>query len=322
MDRPLPRLTPARPFAHSRLRIRQLLLVIALGEQRNLRRAAAALALAQPAATRQLRDLEETLGVPLFERSRKGMAPTIFGEAMIRYANLVIADLDAAREEIGALAAGRSGRIVVGATTSIAPMLLPRALARLKREQPGLRIVIQESSHELLIAALARGELDVALVRAAPGGSQQGLRYEVLYSEGFRIVAGLRHRLARAKKMTLADIADDTWILPPESVPLRRQLDTLFMTSAGRKPRDPIESASIFTNESLLQHAPFLAVMPESTARRFARRRLLAVLPIALKGLVGPVALVMRDPSPLSPAVQSLVSALRAEVARLRPRGA
>lgn len=313
--------TSGQSLARSRLRLRQLLLLRALGEQRNLHRAAAALAIAQPAATRLIKELEQTLGVPLFERSRKGMTPTIYGEAMIRHANLVIADLEAAREEIGALAAGGSGSITVGATTSIAPVLLPRALARVKGERPGLRIAIQEGNQEPLVAALARGELDIALVRAAPGASFPGLRYELLYSEGFCIVASLRHRLARAKSLTLDDLADESWILPPEPVPLRQQLDALFLSGTGRKPGNPIESVSIFTNQTLLQEAPLLAIMPETTARQFARQRLLSILPVALKGLVGPVALVMREPSRPSPAVASLVTALRAEAVALRPAG-
>lgn len=313
--------TPGRPFARSRLRLRQLLLLTALGEQRNLRRAAATLALAQPAATRLVKELEAMLGVPLFERSKKGMEPTIYGEAMIRHANLVIADLEAAREEIGTLAAGGSGRIAVGATTSIAPVLLPRALARIRGERPGLRISIQEGSHEPLMAALARGELDIALVRAAPSTAFPGLRYELLYSEGFCIVASPRHRLSKARKLTLADLAGESWILPPESVALRQQLDLLFMAGAGHKPRNPIESASIFTNQVLLQEAPLLAVMPETTARRFARQRLLSILPVSLRGLVGPVALVMREPSRPSPAVASLVAALHTEAAAQRTEG-
>lgn len=308
-------------LARSRLRLRQLLLLRSLGELRNLHRAAAALVIAQPAATRLVKELEETLGVPLFERSRKGMTPTIYGEAMIRHANLVIADLEAAREEIDALAAGGSGHIAVGATTSIAPVLLPRALARVRAERPGLRIAIQEGNQEPLVASLARGELDLALVRRAPGTEFPGLRYELLYSEGFCIVASLKHRLARARALTLGDLAGEPWILPPESVPLRQQLDALFLSGAGRKPGNPIESVSIFTNQTLLQEAPLLAIMPETTARQCARQRLLAILPVPLKGLLGPVALVTREPSRPSPAVEALVAALRVEAAALRPRG-
>lgn len=298
-------------LTRGRLRLRQLLLLQALGEERNLRRAAARLNLAQPAATRLVHELEDSLGVSLFERSMKGMSPTVYGEAMIRQANVVLADLDAARREVGGLAAGSSGRINVGTVNSIAPLLLPRALARIKAERPGLDITVHEGNSEPIIGLLARGELDLALSRAIPGATAPGLRYELLYREEFRIVAGPKHRLVRAKKLSLADLVDEPWILPPETVPVRQQLDLLFIEATGRKPKNPIESVSILTNQTLLQEAPLLCTLSAVAAERYASQRLLAVLPVTFKGLSVPVALVTREAGRPSPAVEALIAALR-----------
>ncbi|HVL36255.1 MAG TPA: LysR family transcriptional regulator, partial [Burkholderiales bacterium] len=109
---------PSSALLSRRLKLRQLLLLRALGETRNLRRSASALNLTQPAATRLLQELEAALGLQLFERSRRGMAPTPYGEAMIRHARAVLADLDGAREELAALAEGSQGRVVVGSLVS------------------------------------------------------------------------------------------------------------------------------------------------------------------------------------------------------------
>ena len=303
-----------------RLRMSQLLLLRELGEQRNLRRAAAALGVAQPVATRQIREFEQALGVLLFERSRKGMVPTAYGDTMIRQATLALSDLEAAEIEIDALASGAAGSISVGATTSIAPILLPRALARVRREHPRLRIAVREGDQQRLVADLARGELDLALLRQAPDSGLSGLRYEVLYSEGFCIVASRHHPMARASRLSLSDLAGEAWILPPESVPLRQQLDLVFLSGAGRRPANPIESVSILTNQALLQQAPLLAVLPESVARQSARQRLLSILPVRLTGLTGPVALVTRAPADPSPAMESFVASLRTEALALRAR--
>src|SRR3990170_3396374 len=105
---------PNAALLYRRLKLRQLLLLRALRDSGNLRRSAAALNLTQPAATRMLQDLENTLGLKLFERSQRGMAPTPYGEAMIRHAGAVLADLDSAREELSALADGSHGRVAVG----------------------------------------------------------------------------------------------------------------------------------------------------------------------------------------------------------------
>src|SRR5690606_24918347 len=87
----------------SRLKMRQLLLLNALGETGNLHRSAARLGMTQPAATKLLQDLEAAAGVQLFERSRRGMAATLHGEAMIRFANSLLAELDAVGTELRAL---------------------------------------------------------------------------------------------------------------------------------------------------------------------------------------------------------------------------
>ena len=302
-------------LVRGRLRLRQLLLLQMLGEERNLRRAAARIGLAQPAATRLVRELEELLGVPLFERSMKGMTPTLYGEAMIRRASVVLADLDAARSEVDVLAAGSTGRVRVGMLNSIAPLLLPRAIARVKAERPELDITVHEGNSEHIIGLLSRGEIDIALSRAVPGAAAPGLRYELLHREAFRIVAGPKHRLARAKRLGLADIVDEAWILPPESVPVRQQLDLLFIEATGRKPRHAIESVSILTNQTLLQETPLLCTLSAAVAERNARQRLLAILPVRFDGLSVPVALVQREAGRPSPAVLAMIAALRASVA-------
>jgi DNA-binding transcriptional LysR family regulator len=308
MNKPI---APGDWLTRGRLRLRQLLLLRSLGEERNLRRAAARLNLAQPAATRLVRELEAFIGVALFERSSKGMSPTVYGEVMIRHANVVLADLDAARKEVDALAGGASGRIDVGTVNSIAPLLLPQALAQVKAERPGLDVTVHEGTHEPMIGLLARGELDLVLARAMPGGTLPGLQYELLYREQFRIVSGPKHRLARAKNLTLADLIDEAWILPPETVPLRQQLDLLFVSVTGRTPQNPIESVSILTNQTLMQEAPLLCTLSVAAAERYASQRLVAILPVPLKGLLGPVALVTREASQPSPAVDALIAAIR-----------
>src|SRR5450631_3885935 len=86
-----------------RLKSRQMLLLIALQEMRSLRKAAASLNMTQPTATKLLQDLEHAIGLPLFDRGRRGVQPTNYGEVMIRHARLVLADLDRTRLELEAL---------------------------------------------------------------------------------------------------------------------------------------------------------------------------------------------------------------------------
>ena len=302
---------PPHWFLRNRIKLRQLLLVSTLGELGNLRRAAARLAMTQPTATKLLQELEHSLGVRLFERSRRGMAPTLYGEAMVRHARVLLADLDAAREDISALALGNAGRLTIGTMVSTAAVLLPRAVAALMAERPGLQISILEGTHDMLATALKRGEVDVMLGRVMGGAQMDEFDCEVLYRDEFRVVCGSRHPLARARRVKLTALAKERWILPPATTPLRQRLDILFMTQVGARPQQALESVSLLTNLTLLQETPLLGVMPADMARHFSRNGLLQVLPVPLEDLFGPVALITRANRPRAPAIADFVAALR-----------
>ena len=130
-------------FIRARLKTRQLPLLIAIAEEGNIHRAAQILNTTQPAASKLLKDMEDVLGVPLFERLPRGMRATRYGETMIRHARVALATLNQAHDEINALKAGRFGQVSVGAITSPGLMLLPPAVALVKQEHPNLRVALE-----------------------------------------------------------------------------------------------------------------------------------------------------------------------------------
>ena len=300
-----------------RLKLRQLLLLRALRDSGNLRRSAAALNLTQPAATRMLQELEATLGLRLFERSPRGMAPTPYGEAMIRHAGAVLADLDSAREELGALAAGSDGRVAVGTLMSTASLLLPRTIARAKQRSPRLQIAVLEGTHDQLLETLLKGELDLMLGRVLPGNAEGAVSVEVLHREEFRVVCGAANPLA-LKARRLGELVDRPWILPLPYVPLRQRMEALFLAETGRLPANLVESVSVLTNLSLLRESDALAVLPAETARHYAKLGLLRELSVSLKGILGPVALVTRRNHARSPAAEAFLATLRQVAAELQ----
>lgn len=324
MERPRRPAAPlaVRPdwFVRSRLKLRQLLLLLRLGETRHLGRAAEDLSMTQPAATRLLRDLEAAFGAELFQRSRRGMAPTAQGEALLRHARILVNGLGRAREELEDIGGGIAGRLRIGTLISTAPVLLPRAIARLKARAPGLRISVQEGTNDLLVAALARGELDLMLGRVLPEPEGAGLAYTVLYEEPFVVVAGRAHALAGRRRIALASLVDEPWILPPPGTAVRQEMDGRFAREAGRQPGNVVESVSLLTNQTLLEEGGMLGLLPEAAARHYARNGLLKVLPVELDRLVGPVALITRAASAPTPAATEAIRVLTEVAATLQPR--
>src|SRR5689334_25422598 len=116
-------------FLRARLKTRQLMLITAIGDEGNIHRAADVLSMSQPAASKLLKDLEDALGVALFERLPRGMRPTWYGEALIRHARMALSNLAQAGSELEALKTGRFGEVTVGAITGPALSLLPQAAA-------------------------------------------------------------------------------------------------------------------------------------------------------------------------------------------------
>lgn len=304
-------------YLRSRLKMRQVLLLVALDEQRNMHRAAASLRMTQPAATRLLGGLERMLGMKLFERGPRGLTPNAYGESLIRHARAMLSTLDHAREEMNALAEGAEGRIALGALLVAAPVLVPRAIARFKQRHPLHTVLVQEGSATALLPALRRGELDLVVGRVTSDVPGEGLAFEAFYSEPMQVVARVGHPLARRRALKLGQLAGETWIVPAADAPYRRRLDAAFRQAGAAMPRRLVESVSVAVNKMLVQRSDMLGVMPRTVAREYAALGLLRILPLKLPPPSGPVGVITPVGRPLPPAGAELIQALR-EAARQR----
>src|SRR5215217_8121335 len=167
-------------FLRARLKTRQLLLLIALDEQRNIHRAAETLHMTQPAASKQIKDLEEMLDVKLFERLPRGMEPTLFGETMIRHARMALTSLSLAHDDVLALKSGLVGQVEVGVIMTPAMSLLPKAIAKVKLQAPLLRIGVHMEPSNTLLNMLERGTLDFMIGRILDHDTNSRFTYEEL----------------------------------------------------------------------------------------------------------------------------------------------
>jgi DNA-binding transcriptional LysR family regulator len=324
---PRPERSPAPPagrilpdwYLRSRLKMRQVLLLVALDEQRNMHRAAASLRMTQPAATRLLGGLERMLGLRLFERGPRGLAPNAYGESLIRHARAMLSTLEHAREEMNSLAEGASGRIALGALLVAAPVLVPLALARFKQRYPNHTVLVQEGSATALLPALRRGELDLVVGRVSSDVPSEGLEFEAFYSEPMQVVARTGHPLARRRALQLRDLAGETWIVPAPDAPYRRRLDAAFRQAGVAPPRRLVESVSVAVNKMLVQRSDMLGVMPRDVAREYAALGLLRILPVKLPPPSGPVGVITAIGRPLQAPTAALIQALR-ETARAAAR--
>jgi DNA-binding transcriptional LysR family regulator len=305
---------PGRPqekFQQLRLKSQQIMLLAALDEHRNLRRAATAIHTTQPAATASLQQLEERLGVSLFERKPRGMLPTAFGEAMIRYARGVLHDFEHAIDEIDALASGASGLLRIGSVMGAVPTLLTDTLDRFHESNPNVRLSLLVETSDLLVPALIRGELDIVLGRLPDGFFAGNLFIEPLEAEPMCVVGRPGHPMVRKRKVAIGDLLKCRWILHPDGSPMRRRIDQAFRSAGIVAVPDILETASILATTSLLTRTDALSVVPEHVARHYAGFGMLAILPVTLPLAMDKLGLIMRSDRTASAALSAFVAALK-----------
>ena len=299
-------------FLRARLKTRQLLLLIALDEQRNIHRAAEELHMTQPAASKQLKDLEDMLDVQLFERLPRGMEPTIYGETMIRHARMALTSLSLAHEDIVALKAGLAGQVEVGTIMAPVMALLPRAISRVKQQAPLLRIGVQMETSNILLERLQHGTLDFMIGRILEKEDNSGLQYEELAEEPVCAVARVGHPMLAAQGLELKDIAPSAWILTPQGSVLRHRCDLMFHRAGLEPPVNVVDTTSQLLITTLLQQTDFLHVMPSEVARYYESLNILSILPIDLPCKMDAFGIITQRGHLLSPAANVLLSAVRA----------
>ncbi|WP_280190744.1 LysR family transcriptional regulator [Delftia sp. PS-11] len=301
-------------FSRLRLKSQQVMLLDALGRHASLHRAAAAIHLTQPAATHLLRQLEDSLGVPLFERHARGMTATVFGRAMIRYARNMLHGFDRVREEMASLAAGSAGLVRVGSVSGAVPALLVPALAHSKRQSPGLQISVQVDSSDMLVPLLLRGDLDIVLGRLPDHVSGQGMDVHLLGSESMAIAVRPGHPLAARRRLTLCQLLEYSWVLHPGASPMRRRVEQALLDAGLPHPPDVLESTSLLLTTTLLEQSNMVSVLPRDVALHYARRRMLRILPVGLPLPMAPLGIITRTDQETSPALQVFLALLRETV--------
>jgi DNA-binding transcriptional LysR family regulator len=296
----------------NRLKLRQLVLMAALGETGSLHKASERVGMSQPSATRLLHELEVLMGGSLFERTNRGMVPNDMGRALIRRAAVILAGIEQVYEETVAIREGSAGSLRIGLVPTTPARLVSEAVSALKAETPQLEIQLVVSANASLIAGVREGSLSLAVGRAPADDTVGKVSFEWLYNEQFSVVCGPRHPLARKRQpYTLDSLVDWPWILPLPDTVVRKSIDVLFLSKAGRLPTDLVESASIASNVRMLADSERVAIMPRLVAREHMANGLLRQLVEAVPNLTGPIGMMTPSGEPVPRHVQRLVEALR-----------
>jgi LysR family hca operon transcriptional activator len=227
------------------MELRHLRYFVAVAEEGSLTNAAERrLHTAQPSLSRQIRDLEIEVGVPLLERRARGIALTAAGRTFLDHARLALLQVDAAGEAARRAAQPEKRAFTVGFLAGQELVWLPEALRILRTEQPDIEVTLASQSSPELAGALMRGKIDVAFLRREKDAP--GITFKPLISEPLVAVLPAGHRLAAAKTVRLKDMANEIYITPTRVAPALKAAIEGYAAKSGvtLQPRYDAENLS------------------------------------------------------------------------------
>ena len=194
------------------MELRHLRYFVAVAEEQNVTRAAVRLHVSQPPLSRQIRNLEDELGIALFDHDANAVRLTEAGRAFLTEARSLLQRAGEAVEIAKAVAGGKRGEIRVGYAPSLMVELLPRALKRFQESNPGVRVELHDLSTQDLLHGLIAGKLHVAMLVQVPPKVLTGLVFEELQRLPVCVAMNPAHPLARARRVGLEQVAKERLI--------------------------------------------------------------------------------------------------------------
>lgn len=245
----------------SRPTIRQLEYAVAVADELHFRRAAERCAVSQPALSTQIQQLEELLGVQIFERTRRQVRLTTVGERVVARARRVLRELDELGEVARQASAPLSTPVTLGVIPTVAPYLLPRILPAVRARYPALELRLVEDRTARLVAALGAGQLDLLLLALPiPGGTGDVTR--PLFDERFYLAAPPDHPLTRLDEIDERELGGRDVLLLEDGHCLREHALSVC-DAAGARAAGAVRATSLNTLVHMVASGLGITLLPE-----------------------------------------------------------
>jgi DNA-binding transcriptional LysR family regulator len=242
--------------------------------------AADALSYSQSAVSQAIATLEGEVGVSLIERNHGGVRPTAAGAALAGHANGILARMETAETEIGAIIAGRGGRLRTASFPTAGATLMPQAIAAFRASHPGVDVTLAEGEPEQIAPRLREGEFDLVLFFEFEGAAERlgaGMKRFELLDDPLHLALPSDHPLADRKRLALEDLREESWVQTSTASPCARHV-VRSCHAAGFEPRISFESDDYQTVQGLVAAGVGVALIPKlalSTVRADIRVRAL-----------------------------------------------
>ena len=275
-----------------RLKLRDVNILLAVVQSGSMARAAERLAVSQPVVSKAIADLEHTLGVRLLDRSRQGIVPTSYGQALLQRGIAAFDELRQGVKDIEFLADPTAGEVRIGTSDAMAAGLLPLVINRLHRRHPRLVFhVTSAASGVALYRELRERNVDFILGRLF-AKLEEDLTAEPVYDEPISVVAGAKSRWLGRRKIELDQLLDEPWLLPSSESAPGALIAGIFHQCGLSVPQAAVTTNSMQLMSVLLASGGYVGMYPRSVLQFSAKHLTPKLLPVRLPDQSTPVGIV------------------------------
>jgi len=253
--------------------LRQLEYFLVVAREGNMTRAAKKLYTAQPSLSRQIQKLEDEIGAPLFDRSKRGMSLTVVGATFLQYVQRGFDQFDAGRQAVRDLLGPEHGHIRMAFLPAVGADLLPEALAAYRERFPDVQFTLRQSTTLETLRWLRAGEIDLAIATALPFGMPEpGLESAPLLVEELYAALPSNHPLGSQSSIELRQLADEPFVLVGGGSGLRRVIEAACQ-QVGFMPRVAVEGEELATVRGLVAAGLGVSLLPGLALHEWGRLR-------------------------------------------------
>jgi len=299
-----------------RLKLRDLDILMSVVDAGSMGKAAARLGISQPAISKAIVELEDVLGVQLFDRGQRGVVPTPYGLALRTRSVSIFNDLRQGVQDIDFIADPTRGEIRVGLTEPIMSAIVSPVIDGLSRNHPRMFFHIVAGDTAALYTDVAERDIEIAICRMI-GKLPDELAAEILFHDSVAVMTAAANPLARRRSLKLADLANEPWVLFPYESFFGGVIADIFRANGYEPPRLTVSTLSVHAQNEMLATGRFLTVLPSFVLRLPGGNVPLKALPVALPNAPMPIGLITVKNRTLTPVAQLFIDRVRARVKSL-----
>jgi DNA-binding transcriptional LysR family regulator len=298
-----------------RLKLRQLYVLSTVVQWGSMAKAAARLAMSQPAVSEAIANLEATLQVRLLDRGPRGIEPTIYAQTLLKRGMVVFDELRQGIRDIEYLSDPTTGEVRVGCPESLAAGFVPAMIDGFSKRHPQVAFeVIDAGTTALEFRELRERRVDLIVGRISRSFRDDEINIESLFDDKLFVVASADSHWARRRKIAPAELVNEPWILAPSNNLVRLLFVEAFRAHGLEAPRAKVISNSMNVRMHLLASGRFLTFIAESLLRHNAKRWSLKALQVDLGMPQLPVAVATLKNRTLSPTVQLFIEHIKTAI--------